>query len=102
MDKNNIRATILKLVDGLSDIDRRRLHFYFGIDVPRRISDDQSYDGTLRLIETLFDQDKIRHENLNHLIEACFGIDYHEGVKILRGEIHYWIFVLFDLHFCLM
>lgn len=86
MDKSHIRAVILKLVDGLSDTDRRRLHFYCAKDVPRRISDDQTYEGTLKLMETLFDQDKINEKNFSYLIKAYYEINYLEGVKILTGK----------------
>ena len=83
---DNLRTRILQLVDRLSDIDRQRLHFALANDVPRRIRDDQSLNGTLNLMESLFDQDKISEENFTILINAFRVIKFHEGLKILEGR----------------
>ena len=64
MDNQEFRSILIKLQDRLSDNDRKRLHFFFGNDVPRRIRDDPSLSGTLSLMESLFDQDKISEQDL--------------------------------------
>ena len=81
-----LRATILKLESRLSDDDRKRLHFFLGDDVPRRIRDDPSLGGTLRLMESLFDQDKINEQDFTFLINAFDEIQCLDAVKMLRGN----------------
>ena len=63
MDNHRLRAIILKLQDRLSNDDRKRLHFYLGNDVPRRIRDDPTLSGTLSLMDSLFDQDKVNEKD---------------------------------------
>ncbi|CAF3778669.1 unnamed protein product [Rotaria socialis] len=84
MNAHHLRAIILKLQDRLSDDDRKRLHFFFGQDVPRRIRDDPSLGGTLSLMECLFDQDKINEENFTFLIHAFEAIQCVDAAKLLR------------------
>ena len=86
MDPHHLRAIILKLQDTLSDNDRKRLHFFLGPDVPRRIRDDQSLSGTLSLMESLFDQDKINERDFTFLINAFDEIRCQDAVKLLRGN----------------
>jgi hypothetical protein len=85
MDNYHLRTTILKLLDRLSDHDRQRLHFLLANDVPRPIRDNASTSGTLYLMESLFDQDKLSEENFTILIDAFKGIKCIEGLKILKG-----------------
>jgi len=85
MDNHHLRAIILKLQDGLSDNDRRNLHFFLGNDVPRRIRDDPSLSGTLCLMESLFDQDKINEQDFTFLINAFDEIQCLDATKLLRG-----------------
>lgn len=91
---DNLRTKILQLVDRLSDNDRQRLHFALANDVPRRIRDDQSLNGTLNLMESLFDQDKISEQNFTILIKAFRAISFYEGLKILEGELLIFSFSL--------
>ncbi|CAF1445667.1 unnamed protein product, partial [Adineta ricciae] len=84
MDSHRLRAIILKLQDRLSDDDRKRLHFYLGNDVPRRIRDDPTLGGTLSLMESLFDQDKINENDITFLINAFDEIQCIDAVKLLR------------------
>ena len=86
MDHLHLRAIILKLQDRLSDDDRRRLHFFLGNDVPRRIRDDPSLAGTLCLMESLFDQDKINEQDFTFLINAFDEIQCIDAVKLLKGK----------------
>ena len=76
---------ILKIQDKLSDNDRKCLHFFLGPDVPRRIRDDPSLGGTLNLMESLFDQDKINEQDCTFLINAFEQIRCLDAAKILKG-----------------
>ncbi|CAF1116657.1 unnamed protein product [Rotaria sordida] len=87
MDNHRLRAMILKLQDRLSNDDRKRLHFYLGNDVPRRIRDDPSLGGTLSLMDSLFDQDKINENDFTFLINAFDEIQCIDAMKLLR---EYW------------
>ena len=94
MDSHHLRAILLKLQDRLSDDDRKRLHFFLGNDVPRRIRDDPSLGGTLSLMESLFDQDKINEHDFTFLINAFDEIQCLDAVKLLKGNFFYSIYVL--------
>ncbi|CAF1009782.1 unnamed protein product [Adineta steineri] len=87
MDNHRLRAIILKLQDRLSNDDRKRLHFYLGNDVPRRIRDDPTLSGTLSLMDSLFDQDKVNEKDFSFLINAFDEIQCIDAVKLLR---EYW------------
>jgi hypothetical protein len=73
MDNHQLRAILLKLQDRLCDNDRKRLHFFFGNDVPRQIRDDPSLGDTLSRMESPFDQDKISEEDFTFLFKAFDG-----------------------------
>lgn len=85
MDNHDLRATILKIQDRLSEDDRKRFHFYLRNDVPRRIADDPSIGGTLDLIDSLFHQNLIDTNNFNYLIDAFYQIRCFDAVKLLQG-----------------
>ena len=85
MDNHNIRSILLNLTSRLNDNDRQRLHFYLQNDVPRLCSDDLSLSGTLRLIQSLFDQDKINENDFTLLINAFEQIGCFDAVNCLRG-----------------
>jgi hypothetical protein len=97
MDNHHLRAIIIKLQDRLSDNDRKRLHFFLGNDVPRRIRDDPSLGGTLCLMESLFDQDKINEQDFTFLINAFDEIQCIDAVKLLRGKFYFSIYMLLCL-----
>ena len=86
MNNRRLRALIVRLQDRLSEDDRKRLHFFLGNDVPRRIRDDPSLGGTLCLMESLFDQDKINDDDFTFLITAFDEIQCLDAVRLLRGE----------------
>lgn len=86
IDPHHLRAILLRIQDHLSDDDRKCLHFFLGSDVPRRIRDDPSLSGTLNLMESLFDQDKINERDFTFLINAFDEIRCVDAVKILRGS----------------
>jgi hypothetical protein len=87
MDNQEFRGVLLKLQDHLSDNDRKRLHFFFGNDVPRYIRDDPSLGGTLSLMESLFDQDKMNEQDFTILIKAFNEIQCLDAVKLLQSKI---------------
>lgn len=86
MDNYEFRAVLIKIQDRLTDNDRKRLHFFFGKDVPRTIRDDPSLGGTLSLMESLFDQDKINDQDFTFLIKAFDDIRCTDAANLLRGE----------------
>ena len=86
MDNYQCRSILLKLQDRLSDDDRKRLHFFLGNDVPRRIRDDPSLTGTLSLIESLFDQDKISEQDFTFLIKTFNEIQCKDAAQLLRSN----------------
>jgi hypothetical protein len=92
MDNHCLRAIILQLQDRLSDNDRTRLHFYVGNHVPRGIRDNSTLSGTLNVMESLFDQDKISEENFTFLINAFKEIRCDAAVKILQSIFHLFFF----------
>lgn len=101
MDSNQLRAIILKIEDRLSGDDRRRLHFFLGNDVPRRFRDDSSLSGTLSLMESLFDQDKINEKDFTFLINIFNQIKCFDAVKILKGQCFFFLLNLYNVfHFC--
>ena len=85
IDHQQLRSIIIKLESRLSDDDRERLHFYLGNDVPRKIRDDASLRGTLRLMDSLFDQDKINEQDFTFLIRAFEQIQCRDAVSLLKG-----------------
>jgi hypothetical protein len=84
MDKH-FRAIILKIQNRLSEDDRLRLHFFLGDDVPRIIRDDLSLRGTLKLMDSLIDQDKINEQDFTFLINAFDEIQCIDAAKLLKG-----------------
>jgi len=83
---NDLRAFILKLETRLGYDDRVQLHFFVGNHVPRSIREDLSLAGTLRLMESLIDQDKISEEDFTFLINAFDKIQCTDAAKLLRGN----------------
>lgn len=87
MEDQQLREVILKLQNCLSDNDRQRLHFFLANHIPRAIRDDLTLNGTLKLMQALFDQDKINEEDVTFLIKAFHAIQCFDAVKILNGNI---------------
>ena len=81
----DFRALLLRLQDCLSDNDRRRLHFIVGDTIPRHLRDNPTLDGTLSLLESLFDQSKISEQDFDYLIRAFHQIHCYKAVKRLKG-----------------
>ncbi|UJR07426.1 hypothetical protein I4U23_011712 [Adineta vaga] len=90
MDNLRLRATILNIHDRLTADDRTRLHLYLGDDedLPRRIRDDPSLSGTLRLMDCLFDRDTINNQDFSFLINALDGIQCFDAANLLRRHLN--------------
>lgn len=89
MDTHRLRGILLRLQDRLTNDDRCRLHFFLSNDCPRCISDDPTLAGTLSLMQSLFDQDKINGNDCNFLINTFDEIQCHDAAKILRGALFF-------------
>lgn len=85
MDDHHLRSILLNLHSRLSDNDRERLHFYLQNDVPRPLVDDSSLSGTLKLMQSLFDQDKINENDFTFLINAFERIRCFDAANLLKG-----------------
>ena len=85
MNKHRLRSVLLKLDARLTEDDRQRFHFFMGNNVPRRIRDDKSLNGTLSLLESLFDRDIINERDFTFLIDAFEEIECFDAAKLLRG-----------------
>jgi len=85
MDNPQLRLIILNLRRLLSDHDRQRLHFYLKNHVPRSIGDDSTLSGTLKLVDSLFDQEKITEQDFTFLIYVFKQIQYLDAVQLLKG-----------------
>lgn len=96
MDDHHLRSILLNLHYRLSDNDRERLHFYLHNDAPRSLIDDSSLSGTLKLIQSLFDQDKINEKDFTFLIKAFKQIQCFDAAKHLEGSFVISNFMSFD------
>jgi hypothetical protein len=85
MANYDLRSIILRIQYRLSDKDRESLHFFLSDDVPRRIRDDLTSNGTLNLMQSLFDQGKITEQDFTLLINAFKQIGCIDAVKLLEG-----------------
>lgn len=87
--ETNLRSLLIKLQDSLSDSDRCRLHFLFGNVIPRKLRDDPSINGTLHVIESLFDRGLIDDQDFSYLIQAFREIHRPDIAKRLKGLFFY-------------
>ncbi len=85
MDSRYLRSILLNLRYRLSDNDQELLHFYLKNDVPGTLGDDSTLNGTLRLMQSLFDQDKINERDFTLLIDAFKQIRCFDAVNLLKG-----------------
>jgi hypothetical protein len=94
MDDHRLRSILLNLQYRLSDNDRERLHFYLKNDVPRQVGDDSTLSGTLKLMQSLFDQEKISENDFTLLIDVLKQIRCFDAAKLLKG-----LFFFYDFNF---
>jgi hypothetical protein len=85
MDNHHLRSILLNLQRRLSDNDQERLHLYLKNDVSRPIRDNSTLSGTLKFIQSLFDQDKIKEKDFILLIDAFKQIRCFDAVHLLKG-----------------
>ncbi len=93
MDNHNLCSILLNLHDRLSNNDRGRLDLYLKNDVPKPVGDDSRLGGTLKLIQSLFDQDKINENDFTLLIDAFKQIQCFDAVNLLKGFILFLNFI---------
>jgi hypothetical protein len=91
MNNHHLRSILLNLQYRLSDNDRERLHFYLKNDVPRQVGDDSTLSGTLKLMQSLFDQDKINEKDFTLLIDAFKQIQCFDAVHLLNGFFYFFL-----------
>ncbi|CAF4025990.1 unnamed protein product, partial [Rotaria sordida] len=84
VDNLQFRSILLRLQERLSDNDRKRLHFFLGNDIPRRIRGDATLSGTLSLLESLLDQEKINEQDFTYLVKAFDEIQCIDAANLLR------------------
>ena len=97
MEDRCLREILLNLHSRLSNNDRERLHFYLQNDVPRILADDSSLSGTLKLMQSLFDQDKINENDFTLLVDAFGKIQCFDAIQLLKGLISlFFNFISFD------
>lgn len=82
MNKCGLRTLIVRLQDCRSEDDRKRLHFF--------LKSDASLSGTLSLIESLFEQDKIHEDGFTFLLNAFDEIRCPDAVKLLRDYLLFY------------
>jgi hypothetical protein len=62
-----LREFLLIMLDDLSDLDRCRLHFALGNEVPRRLRQLCNIENTIQIFEHLIDTGKIFTSLINAL-----------------------------------
>jgi hypothetical protein len=97
MDNRHLRSILLNLQYRLSDNDRERLYFYLKNDVQRQVGDDSTLYGTLKLIQSFFDQDNISEKDFALLIDAFKQIQCFDAVNLLKGFFFFVNFISFNL-----
>lgn len=75
-----LREFLLSLLDDMSDLDRCRLHFVLGNEVPRRIRQFSNIEDTINLFEYLIDSGKI-FSCLIDALSACGKLDWSKKLK---------------------
>jgi hypothetical protein len=94
MDNPRLCSIVLNLQQRLSDNDRERLDLYLRNDISKSVRDDSTLGGTLKLIQSLFDQDKINEKDFTLLIDGFKQIRCFDAVHLLEG-----FFFISEFHF---
>jgi len=79
------RTLLIKLFNQLSDSDRQALHFSVGNQIPRNYRDNCTPNGSLHLLDSLFDQNLITEQNFDYLINIFEQINCHNASAQLKG-----------------
>jgi hypothetical protein len=85
MDNHHLYPILLNLQDRLSNYDRERLDLYLKTGVPISIEDHPTLSGTLKLIQSFFDQDEINEKDFTLLIDAFKQIRCFDAMCLLKG-----------------
>ena len=83
--KYEFRALLLKIQDLLSESDRTRFLSLLGEDIPRKLREDPSLFGAVRLLESHLDRAIITDQDCTYLINAFTQIQCHDAAEQLRG-----------------
>ncbi|CAF1305876.1 unnamed protein product [Didymodactylos carnosus] len=70
MAEFEFRGILLKMVEDLSDLDRRKFYFILGDIIPRRLRDNVSIESSIEVLEILFDILRLSDNTLSYLIHA--------------------------------
>jgi hypothetical protein len=97
MDNYRLCSIVSNLQQRLSDKDRERLDLYLKNDIPKPVRDDSTLGGTLKLIQSLFDQNKINEKDFPLLIDAFKQIQCFDAVNLLEGFFLFLNFISFNL-----
>jgi hypothetical protein len=78
-----LREFLLTILDDLSDLDRCRLHFVLGNDVPKRLREMCKIENTIQIFEHLIETGKI----FSCLIDALAACGKLTWSKKLEGKL---------------
>ncbi|UJR18267.1 hypothetical protein I4U23_005170 [Adineta vaga] len=78
------RILLIQLFNQLSDNHREEFHFIVGSIVPRKLRDDCTPAGSLRLLEFLFDRTLISNHHFDYLIHVFHEIGFYDAVERLE------------------
>jgi hypothetical protein len=82
-----LRPFLLRMLDELTTVDRCRLHFVLGEDVPQRLREHSDFENTLHVMEHLIATEKV-FSSLADALAACGKSDWAmklKGMVLLRG-----------------
>ncbi|CAF3313769.1 unnamed protein product [Rotaria socialis] len=74
------RQFLLAILDDLSDLDRCRLHFVLGKQIPRRLRESYNIENTIQIFEHLIDTGNV-FPYLVDALSACGRLDWSEKLK---------------------
>lgn len=85
MERPGLRLVLIQAIETLAPDDRDRLHFFFGEDVPRIVRENRTTHGTLLLLETLFEREKLKENSLIDLILVFRRLNCLRAAEILQS-----------------
>jgi len=87
------RIVLVKIQDSLSDEDRRKLHFIFGEEIPRRLQENGSLTSALEVLQTLFDRLRISRNNYDYFVRALQEIGRNDCAQRLIGRTSFVLYI---------
>lgn len=85
MERDGLRLAIVRALEFINDDERHRLHFIFGDQVPRPVRENRTVNGTLTLIETLFEREKLNQNDLTTLINVFRRLKCVGAAEVLQS-----------------